>query len=139
MSEHTKATASATCSAASATALLVAGIALAVYLLVPDEGVSELIVVAAASAAAVVAGLVGAWLHRLTPLVSMLTTAGLLAIGSVLIVGAGGTLQAYAEGGFNNIGAGILLIVGAIMLPPSIALAVLLAASYRKAGLSVMA
>ncbi|WP_405372382.1 MULTISPECIES: hypothetical protein [unclassified Microbacterium] len=116
-----------------------AGIALAVYLLVPDEGVSELIVVAAASAAAVVAGLVGAWLHRLTPLVSMLTTAGLLAIGSVLIVGAGGTLQAYAEGGFNNIGAGILLIVGAIMLPPSIALAVLLAASYRKAGLSVMA
>lgn len=128
MSEPTKATVATICVATSAIALLVAGIALAAHVLAPDGAASELIVVAAASAVAVVAGVVGVWLHRVRGIVSVGATVWLSIVGAVLIVGAVGNLSAAAQGGFNNIGASLLLIVGAILLIPSIALGITLAA-----------
>lgn len=131
MSGNARATTSVICAAASAIALVVAGVALAVYLFIPNDTYMELIVVGVASAIAVVVGILGVWLHRLNVVVSLVATIGSVVVGSVLLVGVWGTLQAAAEGGFNNIGASLLLIVGAVALIPSIVLAGLLVVSYR--------
>ncbi len=102
--------------------LLAACLALASYLLTPDGSTTELTLVVVGGVAAAVTGIAGVWLHRIRVVVSALATIGYVLVGTVLAVGAGATLHDAAQGGFANIGASMLLLVGAVIAVPATAL-----------------
>ena len=107
--------------------LLVAAGALAIYLLIPDSTTTELAIVVGGAATATVAGIAGVWLHRIRLVVSLLATLGYLLAGAILTAGAAATLHDAAQGGFANIGAAMLLLVGAVIALPALALTLALA------------
>ena len=111
----------------SSIALLAAGIALAFYVLIPDSTTTELALVVVGGATATVAGIAGVWLDRIRIVVSVIATLAYLVVGVVLTVGGGATLYDAAQGGFANIGAGMLLLAGLVLVAPATALAVTLA------------
>jgi len=117
---------------ASGLALTIGAAALATYLLTADGTFAELVVVAGAAGTAIVTGIVGVWLHRLRTVVSAFATVGYLVVGATIVLGAVTTLQDAAAGGFANIGAGLLLLVGSVLAVPATALAVTLAAFYLR-------
>lgn len=106
---------------------LVAAGALATYLLTPDTTTTELAIVVVGAATATSAGIAGVWLHRIRVAVSAFATIGYLLAGAVLIAGAAATLHDAAQGGFANIGAAMLLLVGAAIALPTLALSLALA------------
>ncbi len=107
--------------------LLVAAGALATYLVTPDSTTTELAIVVGGAGTATVAGIAGVWLHRIRVVVSVLATLGYLLAGAILTVGAAATLHDAAQGGFANIGAAMLLLVGAVIALPALALTLALA------------
>lgn len=107
--------------------LLVAAGALAIYLLLPDSTMTELAIVVVSAATATVAGIAGVWLHRIRVFVPVLATLGYLLAGAILTVGAAATLHDAGQGGFANIGAAMLLLVGAVIALPALALTLALA------------
>jgi hypothetical protein len=106
--------------------LLAAGVALALFVLGAEGGTAALVVVLVGGVVAMLTGITGVWMHRGRVIVPVFATIGYLTVGAILIVSAAGTLQSAAEGGFVNIGASFLLLVGTAIIVPSIALAVML-------------
>ncbi|WP_404444356.1 hypothetical protein LG315_11725 [Microbacterium marinum] len=106
--------------------LLAAGVASALYVLGAAGGTAALVVVLVGGVVAMLTGITGVWMHRGRVIVPVFATIGYLTVGVTLTVSAAGTLQSAAEGGFVNIGASFLLLVGTAIIFTSIALAVML-------------
>ncbi|OAH50224.1 hypothetical protein [Microbacterium oleivorans] len=107
--------------------VLVAAGALATFLVTPDSTTTELAIVVGGAGTATVAGIAGVCLHRIRVVVSLLATLGYLLAGAILTVGAAAILHDAAQGGFANIGAAMLLLVGAVIALPALALTLALA------------
>lgn len=107
--------------------VLVAAGALATYFVTPDSTTTELAIVVGGAGTATVAGIAAVWLHRIRVVVSILATLGYLLAGAILTVGAAATLHDAGQAGFANIGAAMLLLVGAVIALPALALTLALA------------
>lgn len=110
--EQTRLLPATICSWASAVALAVALGALSLHFFASLDTPALLITVATATAIAAITGIACAWLYRLARPVSTLATIGFAITGGMLVTGAVAELLDYAAGGYNNIGATLLLMLG---------------------------
>lgn len=132
MKRNSRLIAATICSWTSAVAFALALGALLLYFTAALDTRVLLIAMAATSAVAIITGIASAWFSRLAKPIATLTTIGFAIAGGFLGTGALANLFDYISGGSNNIGATLLLMVGAVVAIPATAGAVMLAVMHPR-------